>query len=145
MADLRQLLGDLGRAHVQLDAAVNLRLRGEFGLQLVLLEVMTVMAETESCRVQDLAARLGMSNGGASKLVDRVEAAGHYRRLPNPQDRRSCVPVLTITGRQTFERASQAADEELERLFGACLSAAQTTNLAATLRDLLTAGSRPPT
>ena len=144
MVDLRQLLADLGRVHVQLDAAVNLRLRREFGLQLVLLEVMTVMAETESCRVQDLAARLGVSKGGASKLADRVEAAGHCRRLPNPEDRRSCLLALTTTGRQTFERASQAANEELERLFGACLSAAQITDLAAALRDLLTAGSRPP-
>jgi MarR family transcriptional regulator, organic hydroperoxide resistance regulator len=146
MADLRRLLGDLGRVHAQLDAAVSLRLRSEFGLPLVLLEMMTVLAETENCRVHDLAARLGVSNGAASKLVDRLEAARYCRRLPNPEDRRSCLLVLTSTGRQTFEHASQAVDEELERLFGTCLSATQITELAATLRELLAAVQRhgPP-
>jgi DNA-binding MarR family transcriptional regulator len=59
------------------------------GLSLVLFEPMIVIAEAGSCRVHDLAAVIGVSAGGASKLVDRIEAAGYCQRLPNPDDRRS--------------------------------------------------------
>jgi DNA-binding MarR family transcriptional regulator len=39
----------------------------------------------------DLSHRLGISTGSATELVDRLERAGHVRRVPHPQDRRRIV------------------------------------------------------
>jgi MarR family transcriptional regulator, organic hydroperoxide resistance regulator len=136
MADLRGVFSDLAHVQVQLAAAVDLRLRGQLGLPLVLFESMTVIAEVEGCRVQDLAAELGVSAGRASKLADRLTAVGCCRRLPNPDDRRSSLVQLTPAGQRSLTEARRAIDGELERLLAAVLSAAQISELAATLREL---------
>jgi MarR family transcriptional regulator, organic hydroperoxide resistance regulator len=141
-ADLRRILHDLGHAHAQVALPVNRRLRKEFGLSVVLFELMTVMADKPSCRVHDLAAELGVSTGGVSKLVDRLESAGLCRRLPNPCNRRSSLVELTPAGRRTWARAGQAVDEELHSVLAGSLSAAQVSELSAMLRALWSA--RPP-
>jgi hypothetical protein len=66
MADLRRVFSDVGRVQAQLEAAVSLRLQGEFGLPLVLFESMTAIADTDSCRVRELANGLGSSPASAS-------------------------------------------------------------------------------
>jgi hypothetical protein len=43
MADLRRVFSDVGRVQAQLEAAVNLRLRSELGLSVVLFESMTAI------------------------------------------------------------------------------------------------------
>jgi MarR family transcriptional regulator, organic hydroperoxide resistance regulator len=140
MTDPRRVFDDMGRVRAQLAVAVNLRLQDECGLPLIWAELLSVIATAEPCRVHDLSAQLGLSAGGASKLVDRIEAAGYCRRRPNPGDRRSSLLELTPVGRQMAELASRAIDEELERLLAAPLSEAQIRELAATLRDLRATG-----
>src|SRR5580658_1416322 len=109
-ADLRRVFRDVGRVRTQLETAVNLRLQRELGLPLTLFECMTVVIETESCRVHDLAGALGMSGGSASKLADRVCALGYCQRLPNPDDRRSSVLQLTPTGQRKLAAATRSVD-----------------------------------
>ncbi len=58
---------------------------------------------------------LGITTGGTSKLVDRIEAGGYGRRLPNPQDRRSSLLELAPEGRRLFGEAAEAFDDELRR------------------------------
>jgi MarR family transcriptional regulator, organic hydroperoxide resistance regulator len=144
MADLRRVFSDVGQVQAQLVAAVDLRLRSEFGLSLVLFESMTVIAEAERCRVQDLAAGLDVSAGGASKLVDRLGAFGYCRRLPNPSDRRSSLLELTVAGQRVLAETRRSVDEELERLLGGVLSSAQIRQLSATLADLRFSGPSLP-
>jgi MarR family transcriptional regulator, organic hydroperoxide resistance regulator len=141
MADPRSVFDDIRQVRAQLSAAVSLRLRSELGLPLAWVEMMTAMAKTRNCRVHDLSASLGVSAGAASKLADRLEAAGYCRRIPNPGDRRSSLLQLTPAGRRAFRQASQAMDEELDRLLAARLSVAQLRELAGTLRDLRAASS----
>jgi MarR family transcriptional regulator, organic hydroperoxide resistance regulator len=140
MADLRHIFHDILQVRAQLAGAVSLRLRREFGLPLLWVEMMTAIAKTPDCRVHDLSAWLGVTASGASKLVDRLEAADYCRRVPNPGDRRSSLLQLTPTGRQTFEHASRAVGQEVERLLAARLSPAQIRELAAVLSDLRAAG-----
>jgi MarR family transcriptional regulator, organic hydroperoxide resistance regulator len=140
VTDPRRVFEDMRRARAQLAAVVTLRLRDEFGLPLDWLELLTVIAEVDGCRVHDLSTRLGMSDGGASKLVDRLEAAGYCRRLPNPADRRSSLLELTAAGQQTCARAGQAMKEELDRLLRTSLSTTQIREFAATLEDLRSLG-----
>jgi MarR family transcriptional regulator, organic hydroperoxide resistance regulator len=136
MVDLRRVLSDVTRVQAQLEAGVNLRLRSELGLSLVLFDSMTVIGEVEACRVQDLAAALYVSAGGASKLVDRLAALGYCRRLPNPDDRRSSLLRLTPIGQQRLTAAGRLVDEELERLLGPRLSVVQISEFAAVLQEL---------
>jgi MarR family transcriptional regulator, organic hydroperoxide resistance regulator len=85
--DLRRVFDDLIRFEIQLWNAVDARLRSEFGLPLSHFEPMSVMDRQPGCRVYDIATELGITTGGTSKLVDRIEASGYCRRLPNPADR----------------------------------------------------------
>jgi MarR family transcriptional regulator, organic hydroperoxide resistance regulator len=145
MADLRRVFSDVGRVQAQLETAVNLRLRSEVGLSLVLFESMTVIADVEICRVQELATGLGVSAGSASKLADRLYSLGYCRRLPNPEDRRSSVLQLTPAGQRKLTAAARSVDQELERLLRPVLSTVQITELAAALREFRCAGqSLPP-
>jgi MarR family transcriptional regulator, organic hydroperoxide resistance regulator len=144
MAELRRVFSDVGRVQARLETAVNLRLRSELGLPLVLFESMTAIADAERCRVQELAAILGVSAGSASKLADRLCALGYCRRLPNPEDRRSAILQLTPVGQRKLAAAARCVDQELEHLLRRVLSAAQIRELAATLRELRWAGPGPP-
>jgi MarR family transcriptional regulator, organic hydroperoxide resistance regulator len=138
MTDTRRLLSELGRTSAVLAAAVDARLQRESALPLTLFEPMSVIASRSACRVYDLAADLGVSSGGASKLVDRLEARGYCRRSPNPGDRRSSLLELTPAGAALLPTAERIVDSELRDLLGSALSSAQVTALTAMLHDLRT-------
>jgi len=54
---------------------VDARLRREFDLPLAHFEPMSVIGRLPGCRVYDIATELGITTGGVSKLVDRIEAS----------------------------------------------------------------------
>jgi MarR family transcriptional regulator, organic hydroperoxide resistance regulator len=95
LSDLRGLFNDLIRFEIELWNAIDARLKSEFGLPLTHFEPMSVIDTVPGCRVYDIANELGITTGGTSKLVDRIEASGYCRRLPNPDDRRSSLLELT--------------------------------------------------
>jgi DNA-binding MarR family transcriptional regulator len=138
MAEVSRLFSELERTSAQLAAAVDQRLQREAGLQLLLFEPMSVIASRHICRVYELATELGVSSGGASKLVDRLEARGHCRRHPNPRDRRSSLLRLTPAGATLLATAQRIIDSELNNMLGSRLSRTEIARLAATLHDLRT-------
>jgi MarR family transcriptional regulator, organic hydroperoxide resistance regulator len=138
--DLRRLFDDLIRFEIQLWNAVDARLRSEFGLPLSHFEPMSVMDRLPGCRVYDIATELGITTGGTSKLVDRIEASGYCRRLPNPADRRSSLLELTPEGRRVLAEAGVAFDEELRRWLGDPLPERTLRQFAAALARLRAAG-----
>ena len=142
MSDLRQLFNDLIRFEIELWNAVDARLKCEFELPLTHFEPMTVIDRLSGCRVYDIASELGVTTGGASKLVDRIEAGGYCRRMPNPADRRSSLLELTPEGRRLLAEAGAAFDEELQRWLGAAVPERTLRQFAGTLARLRTAGHR---
>ena len=100
------------------------------------------MDRLPGCRVYDIANELGMTTGGASKLVDRIEANGYCRRLPNPADRRSSLLELTPEGRRLFAAAGVAFDDELQRRLGAAVPERTLRQFAAALTRLRAADRR---
>jgi MarR family transcriptional regulator, organic hydroperoxide resistance regulator len=140
VSDHRALFNDLIRFEIELWNAVDTRLKTEFGLPLAHFEPMSVMARRQTCRVYDIATELGITTGGASKLVDRIEASGHCRRRPNPDDRRSSLLELTPEGRHMFATAGAAFDDELERRLGAAMPERTLRQFATTLARLRAAG-----
>jgi DNA-binding MarR family transcriptional regulator len=142
MAGLRQVFNDLIRFEIELWNAVDTRLKREFDLPLTHFEPMAVMDRLPNCRVYDIATELGITTGGTSKLVDRIEASGYCRRLPNPEDRRSSLLELTPAGQRMVAEAGQAFDDELQRRLGAAVPERTLRQFAATLARLRAAGQR---
>lgn len=143
MSDLGQLFNELIRFEIELWNAVDTRLKSEFGLPLTHFEPMSVMDRMPKCRVYDIARELGITTGGTSKLVDRIEASGYCRRLPNPEDRRSSLLELTPEGRRRFAEAALVFDDELQRRLGTAVPERTLRQFAATLSRLRAAGRRP--
>jgi DNA-binding MarR family transcriptional regulator len=142
VSDLRRIFNDLIRFEIEIWNAVEARLKSEFDLPLTHFEPMSVMDRLPHCRVYDIATELRITAGGASKLVDRIEANGHCRRRPNPADRRSSLLELTPAGRRLFAQAGVAFDDELVRWLGSALPERTLRQFAAALTRLRAAGSR---
>ena len=142
MSDLRQLFNDIIRFEIELWNAVDARLKSEFSLPLTHFEPMVVIDELPGCRVYDIASKLGISTGGTSKLVDRIEANGYCRRLPNPADRRSSLLELTPEGKRLLDEARVGFDEELQRWLGAAVPERTLRQFAATLTRLRAANDQ---
>jgi len=142
MSDLRGLFNDLIRFEIELWNAVDARLKSEFSLPLTHFEPMSVIDKIPGCRVYDIANELGITTGGTSKLVDRIEASGYCRRLPNPDDRRSSLLELTEAGRRLLAKAGAAFDEELQLRFGSALPERTLRQFASTVTRLRAASQR---
>jgi DNA-binding MarR family transcriptional regulator len=99
--DLPLLLSRLIAVQVELFESADGRLRAEANMPLVALLPLRIVRSTPNCRVQELAAGLGLSVGGASKSADRLERRGWLRRVENPADRRSLLLELTDEGLAT--------------------------------------------
>jgi DNA-binding MarR family transcriptional regulator len=69
-------------------------------------------------RLGELAAKLTISRGGMTKLVDRLEQAGLLRREPAPDDRRGSYAVLTAAGETMLERMWPAYSAVLAEALG---------------------------
>lgn len=141
MPDLSVLFAELIRFETELWNGVESRLRDDFDLPLSRFEPMQVMARIPSCRVFDIADALSITVGGTSKLVDRIEAAGHCHRRANPADRRSSIIELTPAGRRLLVKATAVFEEELQARLGSALSARSLDQFATSLTTLRAANS----
>ena len=118
MPDLPLLFEQLVRFQIELWNAADARLRAELGTTLGNLESMRVIDARGTCRVNDIADDLVITVGGASKLVDRLEASGTCVRSANPDDRRSSLIELTDTGLEQHAQATRVLVDELGAWFG---------------------------
>jgi MarR family transcriptional regulator, organic hydroperoxide resistance regulator len=134
--ELVELFRDLVRLETQLWNRVETRIQHAHGLPLAWLEIMQVVSATGDCRVLDIAKALSITVGGASKVVDKVEAAGWCRRQPNPTDGRSNLIQLTEAGERLLETANTTFASALTADLGAAAPAVELAQLAATLRRL---------
>jgi DNA-binding MarR family transcriptional regulator len=142
VSELRRVFNDLIRFEIELWNAVDARLKTECDLPLARFEPMSVIDRLAACRVYDIAAELGITTGGASKLVDRIEASGHCRRRPNPEDRRSSLLELTPEGKHLLTAAGAAFDDELQRWLGGALPQRTLHQFAAALTHLRAANQQ---
>ena len=134
--DAATLFSDLIRFETELWNVVAARLRSEHQLELTWFEPMQVIAGEPDCRVQDVVEALSITVGGASKLVDRIEAAGFCRRRENPADRRSSFIDLTPKGRHLLAAASRTFAKEVELRLRIPLSPQRFQEFARTILQL---------
>jgi len=72
-------------------------------------------------RVNELAREVVLSPTAMSRFVDRVEAAGHVRREPDPADRRAQQVTITPEGVDLLRRMWPVYEAGIERHFAAFL------------------------
>lgn len=140
MPDLEWVFSELVRLETEVWNAVDARLRANFDLPLSRYEPMRVVERLGTCRVNDIAPELVITIGGTSKLIDRIEASGHCRRRPNPDDGRSSIIQLTPSGKRLLAKAKLALDDELRTHLGGVLSPRMLQQFADSLTKLRAAG-----
>jgi DNA-binding MarR family transcriptional regulator len=86
-------------------------------------------------RPTDFAATLMLTSSGTTKRLDRLEAAGHITREPDPADRRGVLIALTAQGRRLVDKAAGKHLANEHHILGG-LSAADRRQLADLLRKL---------
>ena len=109
-------------------------------------DVLWAVRESPQRRVRlgELAAKLTISRGGMTKLVDRLEQAGLLRREPTPDDRRGSYAVLTAAGETTLKRMWPTYSRVLSQVVGP-LRAAEANTLRRLLREVEARGTAAPT
>ena len=110
-------------ASLVLKAILEQRLQEETGMLLADNEALLNIGHSpEPLRMSDIANRLVLSPGGATKVIDRLEEIGCVRRHPDPSDRRATVLELTESGREALERNRSIIDVGLEAVWAAHVS-----------------------
>lgn len=112
------------------------RALGEHELSIARYGVLDQLARAaEPLTLSDLAARLSCVRSNITQLVDRLDADGLVRRVPDPSDRRSIRATLTPLG---IERqiAGAAACEAVQRDVSARLPAQDRAALVQALAEL---------
>ena len=108
------LVTSIMRAQQLLLARVDATLK-PFKLTFARYELLTLLSFTRSGRMPMASAsqRLQVHPTSVTNTVDRLEASGHVRREPHPDDGRATLIVLTDTGRDLAERATAALNAEV--------------------------------
>ncbi len=110
-----------------------------FGLTFGEYEVLAALLRSgppHRLKPKDLVGALVLSSGAITNRIDRVEAAGLVKRMPDPDDRRGVLVALTEEGQRVLDQAARAHLDNEERLLGG-LSPSQRKELADLLRRLL--------
>ena len=90
------------------------------GLSLAKMWGLRQLAEADApLSLGELAGRMGCAKSNASALVDRLEAQGLMRRVPDPEDGRGVLVGLTDEGVRDYDAGLQLAEEAESRLLDA--------------------------
>lgn len=90
-------------------------------------------APGQRLRLSELARRVVLSRSGLTRLVDRMEAAGHLCRAACPSDRRGAFAVLTPAGRAAQLAAWPVYARGIDARFGRHVSDEEAATLVAVM------------
>jgi MarR family 2-MHQ and catechol resistance regulon transcriptional repressor len=109
--------GLLHEAHRRLERAFSRSLEERTGMNSSFFEVLLRLGRSPGARLtmSELACQLGLTSGGATRLVDRVVEAGLVVRNSCPSDRRVQWVVLTTTGEQKLDEGLSVHLDDLQR------------------------------
>lgn len=119
---------------------------GEYGLTVPDFDVLATMrrqAGDEAINIRELQRSMMLSSGGTTKRLDRLEAAGHIERLPDPNDRRGVLIRLTPKGRALIDDILPAITRAENAVVSSAIDADEGAVVADGLRRLLIAQERP--
>ncbi len=129
-----EAFGMLVETHNELVTALTKRL-GSTDAPIPWLGVLIRLARTPGHRLRmtELAREMTMSTSGLTRLIDRVEAAGHVERERCPEDRRGLWAALTPAGLDVVLAAAPGHLADLDELLASALD----PDDLVTLTDLL--------
>jgi len=136
--DVEGIVDRIGSIHHRMKKAQEATLR-EHGLTPAEWGVMSrLRLGDEACRSSpgELASDLDLSTGAMTSRLDRLEAAGLVRRLPDPEDRRGVVVELTENGRDAWD-TSMNVQGRREAFIASRLTKEEQRQLNVLLRKLL--------
>lgn len=130
-AQERQTWLSLGAMLINLQSALDAQMQRDSGISHFEYQVLAGLSEAadHTRRMSELA---GLANGSLSRLshvVKRLERLGWVRRLPDPDDGRYTLAVLTEEGFAKVVEAAPGHVEEVRRLVFDPLTRAQQTTL----------------
>jgi DNA-binding MarR family transcriptional regulator len=128
---------ELVLAFGRLQGAAN-RLEEQCGISHLVFEVLLILgrAGEPGLSMRSIAREQVLTTGGATRLVDRMEAAGLVQRVEDPGDRRGRLVRLTPHGEQTAVTASRIHIQNIRRYFLEPLPAQDRDRFAEDLRIL---------
>jgi DNA-binding MarR family transcriptional regulator len=130
--------GRLQGAANRLEYILGRALEEECGISHLVFEVLLILgrAGDPGLSMRAVAQEQVLTTGGATRLVDRMEAAGLVERAEDPGDRRGRLVRLTPLGEETAVRASRVHLANIQRHFVQPLPAGDRARFAEDLRIL---------
>jgi DNA-binding MarR family transcriptional regulator len=130
--------GRLQGAANRLEYILGRALEVECGISHLVFEVLLILgrAGEPGLSMRAIAQEQVLTTGGATRLVDRMEAAGLVTRVESPDDRRGKLVRLTALGEETAVRAARVHLENIKRYFVEPLPGADRERFAEDLRIL---------
>ncbi|WP_333737541.1 MarR family winged helix-turn-helix transcriptional regulator [Streptomyces sp. IBSBF 2806] len=130
--------GRLQGAANRLEYILGRALEEECGISHLMFEVLLILgrAGAPGLSMRAIAQEQVLTTGGATRLVDRMAAAGLVSRADSPDDRRAKLVRLTPLGEETAVRAAQVHLENIRRYFVAPLPAEDFERFTRNLRLL---------
>lgn len=120
----------------RVENVIRQRLRSEFGTTLPRFDLMAQLdREPEGLSMGELSARLMVTGGNVTGIVDQLESEGLVQRAAHPSDRRAYQVRLTAAGRRQFRRMAAVHEAWIVELFDGW-SPAQKTQVHALLATL---------
>lgn len=120
------------RAHSALTRALDADLRARHGLTLGEYELLLHLswADRAGVRRSDLASAVFLTQGGVTRMVQRLESAGLVESTSDPDDGRVVRTRLTPRGRRQFERAAATHVTGVDEGFTTRLTATELETLS---------------
>jgi DNA-binding MarR family transcriptional regulator len=111
--------GRLQGAANRLEYILGRALEEECGISHLTFEVLLIVGRTDGrgLSMRAISQEQVLTTGGATRLVDRMEAAGLVVRGADPGDRRGRLVRLTPLGEETVVRAARVHVENIRRYF----------------------------
>jgi DNA-binding MarR family transcriptional regulator len=124
----------------RVENVIRQRLRSEFGTTLPRFDLMAQLdREPEGLSMGELSARLMVTGGNVTGIVDQLESEDLVQRAAHPSDRRAWQVRLTAAGRRQFRRMAAVHEGWIVELFDGWSPAQKTQvhTLLATLKQHL--------
>ncbi|WP_327588245.1 MarR family transcriptional regulator [Nonomuraea sp. NBC_00507] len=130
--------GRLQGAANRLEYILGRAIEEEFGISHLMFEVLLILgrAGAPGLSMSAIGQEQVLTTGGATRLVDRMEAAGLVERADDPHDRRGRLVRLTPRGEEAAVRVAQVHVENIKRYFLEPLPPAHRERFAEDLRIL---------
>jgi len=97
----------------------NQRVAEDVGLNATDLQCLNLLELAGSLKPGDLARCCGLTTGGVTVVLDRLEKAGYIKRKPNPDDRRSLLIHPVTAKLRKLQAIYRSKGEGLARILSA--------------------------